>query len=103
MDARLRYVREDNAVRVHGDVLGLALKFEWPEWLEFATGDVTFALHHASDDHPAGSDELGYSVKDLREVMLTGRRTVSASRRPRAISTAHCSRTLPTAKAPNAA
>lgn len=53
------------AVAFHRDVLGLTLKFESPGWSEFATGEVTLALHPASDSNPAGTVELGYTVDDL--------------------------------------
>lgn len=55
----------DKAVRFHRDTLGLPLKFQSPEWSEFATGDVTLALHAASPQNPAGSVQLGYNVDDL--------------------------------------
>ena len=53
------------AVAFHRDVLGLPLKFESPEWSEFATGETTLALHPASDENPAGAVELGFSTDDL--------------------------------------
>jgi len=58
----------DKAVRFHRDTLGLALKFQSPGWSEFATGEVTLALHPASETHPPGSVELGFNVEDLRAV-----------------------------------
>jgi len=58
----------DKAVAFHRDTLGLPLKFQSPEWSEFATGDVTLALHPASEKNPAGNVELGYSVKALADV-----------------------------------
>jgi hypothetical protein len=54
-----------DAVAYHRDRLGLPLKFQPPEWSEFATGDVTLALHAASKDNPAGNMQLGYAVDDL--------------------------------------
>lgn len=73
MNARLTYAIKyvadmARAVAFHRDTLGLPLKFESPEWSEFATGDVTLALHAANKDHPAGSVELGYGVADLKSV-----------------------------------
>lgn len=73
MQARLTYTIKfvqdmDKAVRFHRDTLGLTLKFESPEWTEFATGDVTLALHPASEKNPAGKVELGYSVAGLEEI-----------------------------------
>lgn len=78
MRARLNYAIKfvkdmDKAVQFHRDVLGLTLKFQSPEWSEFATGDVTLALHPASAKNPAGSVELGYAVKNLKEVYANRR------------------------------
>ena len=72
MQARLTYVIKfvaemDKAVRFHRDTLGLKLKFQSPEWSEFATGDVNLALHTASPSNPAGSVQLGYGVADLKQ------------------------------------
>jgi predicted enzyme related to lactoylglutathione lyase len=55
----------DKAVKFHRDVLGLALKFESPEWSEFVTGQTTLALHPASEKNPAGKVELGFTVPDV--------------------------------------
>lgn len=73
MQARLTYAIKfvadmDQAVRFHRDTLGLKLKFQSPEWSEFATGDVGLALHIASAKNPAGSVQLGYGVEDLTAV-----------------------------------
>jgi len=70
MQAKLAYAIKfvasmPDAVAYHRDKLGLPLKFQSPEWTEFATGDVTLALHAASADNPAGSMQLGYAVDDL--------------------------------------
>lgn len=70
MQARLSYVIKyvaamSEAVAFHRDTLGLPLKFESPHWSEFATGDVTLALHAASAENPAGTVQLGYAVDDL--------------------------------------
>ncbi len=53
------------AVAFHRDLLGLPLKFESPEWSEFATGETTLALHLASAENPAGRTELGFGADDL--------------------------------------
>ena len=64
------------AVPFYRDVLGLALKFESPEWTEFATDGATLALHPAdnaarADTNPrelvAGSCRPGLSVENLDE------------------------------------
>jgi|SRR5579871_580421 len=73
MQAKLTYAIKfvenmESAVRFHRDTLGLPLKFESPEWSEFATGETTLALHIASEKNRAGSVELGYSVKDLKKL-----------------------------------
>jgi len=73
MKAKLRYAIKfvanmDNAVRFHRDTLGLPLRFQSPEWSEFATDGVTLALHPASGKNPAGKVELGYVTQDLKEV-----------------------------------
>lgn len=56
----------DRAVRFYRDTLGLALKFQSPDWSEFATGETTLALHRASEKNPVGKVELGFSVADLQ-------------------------------------
>ena len=62
----IKYVADmDKAVAFHRDVLGLSLKFQSPEWTEFATGDTTLALHSAMPDKAAGSVELGFASDDL--------------------------------------
>lgn len=71
MPAKLSHVIEfvvdmDRAVRFYRDVIGLPLKFQSPEWSEFATGETTFALHPASTSKPAGKIELGFHVPDLQ-------------------------------------
>jgi len=70
MPNQLGYVIEfvadmDRAVKFYRDVLGLPLKFQSPEWSEFATGTTTLALHPASAKSPAGKVELGFTVPDL--------------------------------------
>ncbi len=70
MATKLIYVIEfvsemDRAVKFYRDVIGLPLKFQSPGWSEFATGEVTLALHPASAKNPAGKMEMGFSVPDL--------------------------------------
>ncbi len=63
----------NRAVSFYRDVLGLPLKFESPEWTEFATDGATLALHasdgsHAEKDNPqavAGRCQPGLSVPNL--------------------------------------
>lgn len=62
----IKYVSDmDRAIAFHRDVLGLALKFQSPEWSEFMTGDTAVALHLASSENPAGLVELGFSTDDV--------------------------------------
>ena len=72
MEAKLSYIIEfvadmDRAVKFYRDVIGLALKFQSPEWSEFATGAVTLALHAASETNPAGKLEMGLDVPNLKD------------------------------------
>ena len=61
------------AVSFYRDTLGLPLRFESPEWSEFATDGATLALHASrgsdgdSDDLPPGRCRPGLSVPDLGE------------------------------------
>ncbi len=55
----------DKAVKFYRDTLGLALKFQSPEWSEFLTGETTLALHIASEKKPAGTVELGFGAPSL--------------------------------------
>jgi predicted enzyme related to lactoylglutathione lyase len=80
MAAKLTYVIEfvadmDRAVKFYKDMLGLAVKFQSPGWSEFATGEVTFALHPASEKNPAGKIEMGFRVPDIQQfhTELTGK------------------------------
>ena len=57
----------DRAVKFYRDTLGLPLKFQSPEWSEFATGETTLGLHPASEKNPAGSVELGFGTPDLQK------------------------------------
>jgi lactoylglutathione lyase len=71
------------SVAFYRDVVGLPLKFDSPEWSEFATEGATLALHKAGTvtdqatarpsgdaaaiepDHAAGTCRPGLSVRDL--------------------------------------
>jgi lactoylglutathione lyase len=61
------------SVAFYRDVIGLPLKFDSPEWSEFACDGATLALHkseHAAADDtgaepPAGRCRPGLSVPDL--------------------------------------
>jgi lactoylglutathione lyase len=62
----IKYVDDmSRAVKFYRDELGLPLKFESPEWSEFATGETTLALHPSSKKNVAGSVELGFTVPDV--------------------------------------
>lgn len=60
------------SIAFYRDVIGLPLKFDSPEWSEFATDGATVALHRseqpaAPDDSelPPGRCRPGLSVRDL--------------------------------------
>ena len=63
------------SVEFYRDKLGIPLKFESPDWTEFATGATTLALHGGGisressemDDQSkiAGSCSIGFSVDDV--------------------------------------
>ena len=55
----------DEAVRFHVADLGLALRFQSPEWSELDTGQTTLALHAASPENAAGTCQLGFRVDDV--------------------------------------
>lgn len=55
----------NRAVKFYRDIVGLPLKFESPEWSEFATGDTTLALHPTNGRHAAGAIQLGFTVADI--------------------------------------
>ncbi len=64
----IKFVGDMNrAVKFYREELGFLIMFESPGWSEFATGDTTLALHPASDENPAGSVELGFSVPDVQK------------------------------------
>jgi predicted enzyme related to lactoylglutathione lyase len=62
------------SVEFYADKLGIPLKFQSPEWTEFATGNTTLALHgggvsqtSADGDKSkmAGTCSIGFNVEDL--------------------------------------
>jgi predicted enzyme related to lactoylglutathione lyase len=62
----IKYVSDmERAINFYKDQLGLALRFQSPEWSEFDTGQTTLALHLASPEHPAGTSQLGFGVPDV--------------------------------------
>lgn len=58
----------DKAVTFYRDTFGLTVRFASPYWSEFDTGEVTLALHPASDKNPAGGVELGFSTENLAQL-----------------------------------
>jgi hypothetical protein len=98
MHARLSYVIKfvgnmSDAVAFHRDTLGLPLKFQSPEWSEFATGDVTLALHAASPENPAGTVQLGYGVDDLTTLYAARAQAgLNFTSAPRAVHGQHIAR-----------
>jgi catechol 2,3-dioxygenase-like lactoylglutathione lyase family enzyme len=73
MDAKFRYAIKfvadmDRALAFYRDTMGLTVKFATPDWSEFDTGDVTLALHPASEANPAGRVEIGFSTENLAQV-----------------------------------
>ena len=64
------------SVSFYRDAVGLPLKFESPEWTEYATDGATLALHASGRSNnerdspkevPAGRCRPGFSVRDLDE------------------------------------
>ena len=61
------------SVRFYRDLLGIALKFESPDWTEFVTGVTTLALHGGGIkgasaegfENRAGSCSIGFNVPNL--------------------------------------
>ena len=45
------------SVSFYGDLLGLPLQFESPEWTEFATDGATVALHASEEANPDSDDQ----------------------------------------------
>ena len=68
----------DHSVEFYRDTLGIPLKFQSPEWTEFATGTTTLALHGGgkrSDNPPtedpskiAGACSIGFNVDDVEKI-----------------------------------
>ena len=62
----IKYVSDmERAIKFYKDQLGFALRFQSPGWSEFETGETTLALHLASEEHPAGTAQLGFGVADI--------------------------------------
>jgi predicted enzyme related to lactoylglutathione lyase len=62
----IKYVGDmERAVKFYRDELRLTLRFQSPGWTEFETGETTLALHQASEDHPAGTSQLGFGTDDI--------------------------------------
>jgi len=67
----------DRSVEFYRDRLGIPLKFQSPEWTEFATGTTTLALHGGgirSQNPPAGDPSkiagacsIGFNVDDVEK------------------------------------
>jgi lactoylglutathione lyase len=63
------------SVQFYRDTLGIPLKFESPDWTEFATGTTTFALHGGGvhrqyqdtrdQSKTAGACSIGFNVDDV--------------------------------------
>ena len=64
------------SVEFYRDKLGIPLKFQTPEWTEFATGPTTLALHGGGTAHEyletggdqsktAGACSIGFNVDDV--------------------------------------
>jgi len=61
------------SVEFYRDKLGIPLKFESPDWTEFATGSTTLALHGGGVAGPpqgdpskrAGACSIGFNVDDV--------------------------------------
>lgn len=65
----------DRSVEFYRDKLGIPLKFQSPDWTEFATGATTLALHgggipaqgppETDPSKTAGACSIGFSVQDV--------------------------------------
>ena len=65
----------DRSVEFYRDKLGIPLKFQSPQWTEFATGATTLALHgggipaegppQGDPSKIAGACSIGFSVQDV--------------------------------------
>jgi len=65
------------SVAFYRDIIGLALRFESPQWTEFATEGTTLALHKADEiNHPQTGENRpgvcrpGFSVENLADFHL---------------------------------
>ncbi len=64
----IKYVADmERSIAFHRDVLGLELKFQSPEWSEFATGETALALHLAGNGKSAGTVELGFGTQSVQD------------------------------------
>jgi hypothetical protein len=63
------------ATAFHRDRLSLVPGFESPFWTEFQTGTTRLALRPATEQHPAGSCQLGFHVADLEAFYADRERT----------------------------
>ncbi len=67
------------SVEFYRDKLGIPLKFQSPDWTEFATGTTTLALHGGGvpAEHPpsgdpsktAGACSIGFNVDDVDKTL----------------------------------
>lgn len=60
------------SIEFYRDTIGIPLKFETPEWTEFATEGSTLALHRADageagDANSPGTCRTGFTVPDIDE------------------------------------
>jgi lactoylglutathione lyase len=62
----------DRSVRFYRDTIGLALRFQSPDWSEFAVGPTTLALHSggapappAGKEQVAGRVSIGFNVENV--------------------------------------
>jgi lactoylglutathione lyase len=64
------------SIHFYRDLLGIALKFETPEWTEFQTGATILALHGGASPNKsanqmegqvAGSCSIGFNVSNIEE------------------------------------
>lgn len=62
----IKYVSDmEQAITFYKDQHELILRFQSPEWSEFETGETTLALHLASQEHPAGTSQIGFGIPDI--------------------------------------
>lgn len=66
----INYVKDTKkAVEFYRDTLGMTVKVDSPEWVEFETGSATTLALHKSDESPAKTEstELVFAVEDIFE------------------------------------